>query len=232
MSQSVAIFLDFDGVIVDSLEECYIVASKLFKQLRPHSSVSNAHLELFYKYRGIVGPPWGFYILLCLIDDCVQGKAQDIETLFKKRGSELSLDERYTLQDQFFAVRQEVQKDISHWLSLHHLTDFGHSLQNKSLPNVHIVTTKNRKAVEVLLHYFHISIRSIFDNYDYRNFGDKGALIEHIMEEKKIKKAIFVDDSVEHLNTITDSHVIPYFADWGYGKNSDYPIYKGEYLCI
>ena len=46
------------------------------------------------------------------------------------------------------------------------------------------------------------------------------------MDKKNAKSAIFVDDATENLETVSDSRIKCYFADWGYGENNNFPIYN------
>ena len=46
------------------------------------------------------------------------------------------------------------------------------------------------------------------------------------MQENIMQDALFLDDAVEHLDTIKDRRVKCFFADWGYGENSSYEVYK------
>ena len=45
-----------------------------------------------------------------------------------------------------------------------------------------------------------------------------------VLDKFEIKEAVFLDDAIEHLETVNDPRVICLFADWGYGENSNFKI--------
>ena len=49
-------FLDFDGVIIDSIEECYQVSFETYYAYADFAFSRSEYKNLFYKYRGLVGP--------------------------------------------------------------------------------------------------------------------------------------------------------------------------------
>ena len=220
-----AVFLDFDGVIIDSVKECYFVSRDLFRDLESQKEVTQKQETLFFKYRGIAGPAWQMFVLQKAIAHHIQGDPRDIPTLFHEICNQLEDNAREKLENSFFQVRKKYQAKPKEWFNLNPLTEYGKSLQNRSLPNYHIVTTKNKCAVEQLLEHYRIGIPSIYDVEVYRNFKSKGAIIEMIMDEFGYQTAIFLDDSTDHLDTIQDSRIKCYFADWGYGENTTYPVY-------
>ena len=106
------------------------------------------------------------------------------------------------------------------------LTEFGETLVGKKNLNKYIITTKNREATEVILNYYDISVSKIYTNNDVKSAGSKGSLISKIMNDTNEKQAIFVDDAVEHLDTVDDERVKCYFANWGYGeKKNRYQVF-------
>jgi len=85
---------------------------------------------------------------------------------------------------------------------------------------------KNKTATIALLGYYKIKVAGIYANDEIKFFGSKGELIKSLMLEKNQQEALFLDDAVEHLDTIKDDKVKCFFADWGCGKNSTYDVYK------
>ena len=60
---SKVLILDFDGVIVDSIDECFERSSDAYKCLNDEFYVSSYYKKLFYKYRYLVGPASHFVYL-------------------------------------------------------------------------------------------------------------------------------------------------------------------------
>lgn len=221
-----AIFLDFDGVIIDSVKECFLVSRDLYQKRDRGKVSSRRHEELFYMYRGIAGPAWQIYLLHPAIALHLQKDPRDIPTLFHDFCDQLSEDEKVRIENAFFLIRKGYQKKEEDWFKLNPLAEYGESLKGRPLPVYHIVTTKNLNAVEMLLSHYDIRISSIYDVESYREFGSKGKLLQALMDEMRYQKAIFVDDSTNHLDTVKDPRVKCYFADWGYGENTNYPVFN------
>ena len=54
----------------------------------------------------------------------------------------------------------------------------------------------------------------------------KGRFISNMLDEPNIKKAILIDDAVEYLDSVKEARVKFFFADWDYGVNSFYDVYR------
>ena len=57
------LILDFDGVIVDSIDECFERSLDAYQCLNSEFSLSSYNKNLFYKYRYLVGPASHFVYL-------------------------------------------------------------------------------------------------------------------------------------------------------------------------
>lgn len=218
-----AIFLDFDGVIVDSIYECYEVSKKCIDfQTKIYEP---KYKELFYKYRFLVRPAYEYLYLHKAIRSYIDNKS-DIESSFKKQKNILTKEEVLKFENSFFSQRSKLQKSTREWINMHNLTNFAKSLQNKSLDNYFIITTKDKISVEILLKHYSINIETIFDKNNYIKHGSKGAIIKDFLDNSDYNKAYFIDDSSEHLKSVNDNRVKCFFANWGYEKKSDFKIYN------
>ena len=117
-------------------------------------------------------------------------------------------------------------RDFAKWIELNPLTEFGKSLVSQANKNVFIITTKNRQATEAILDHYKIPVVAIYANDEIKHAGNKGALISEVLDKNGETEAVFVDDSVDHLNTVKDNRINCYFASWGYGVNTNYQEYK------
>lgn len=223
------IFLDFDGVIIDSVKECFLVSKELFLELEPKKKIDEEHEKLFFKYRGIVGPAWQFIVLHQAINSHLSKDPEDLRILFHNLCQVSNAEENKRTENAFFEIRKKYQSVPMEWFMLNPITEYGKFLQNRELINYHIVTTKNRDAVEQLLKHYQIEIFSIYDVEDYRRSKNKGVLLSTIMDKHEYQKAVFVDDSVTHLDSVYDPRIECYFADWGYGENTTYPVYNKKF---
>lgn len=223
-----AVFLDFDGVIVDSIHECYLLCKNICFGFSKPGVEDDLYKKLFYQFRGLAKPAYEFLPLHQALEESLRGSELPLPDLFQQKKACLADAQRDRFEDQFFSLRRYYQRDLSKWLAMNPLTEYGKILRGKKLENYFIVTTKNRESVEFLLSHHRIEIEGIYDREDYRRLGDKGSMIEEILDHRAFSEAIFVDDVVGHLNTVRDFRVKCYFADWGYGKNTAYPIYQKQ----
>lgn len=220
-------FFDFDGVIVNSIDECYLVSKGVYFGYANFPYDECEYKALFYKYRGLVRPAYEYMTLHGSIEAYLRGKGDDIGELFKEISVVKSDKDKAFFEKEFFYKRSLYQiDDMDKWLSLNSMMPFGKTLVGRDNHDVIIVTTKNKEATNILLEHYQIKVNKVYANDEIKYYGSKGLLITHLMDENNIKKAIFVDDAVEHLETIKDDRVECYFADWGYGLNNKYKVFK------
>ena len=225
------IFLDFDGVIVDSIEECYVVSCETYYGYSASNVVNNScYKDIFYKFRGLVRPAREYMNLHRAIEYSFSNTEckDDIESLFYQSIKATTITEGESFEEKFFFTRLLCQKkNFPLWIKMNPLTDFGKTLVGYENSDIIIITTKNLQSVSKILEFYKINVEGIYANDDVRKAGSKGEIIKSIMDAKNELKAVFVDDSVEHLNTVRDGRVVCYFANWGYGHDDgNYPIYE------
>lgn len=226
-----ATFLDFDGVIADSIEETFIVSLNVFYGFSgPEKSVPIR--DLFYKYRGLVGPPHHFHALHSAIEAVLKSRRKHTCSQFREVFLEkIEHCESYKdhFESLFFSLRKKLQLNTSNWIALNPITGYGKTLVGRDLENYYIITTKDKSAVDILLAAYNINIKTRYTKSDYEKYGSKGNIINHVLDcAPKYKSAIFVDDAVEHLNSVNNPLVTCYFAPWGYGANTIYESFVPE----
>jgi len=223
------LFLDFDGVVIDSIEECFILSYELYYGFSSDNGINSNIKKLFYQYRGLVRPAHQYLSLMKAIDKKNLGEEVDIKNEFNILINKIDKVERNRFEFSFFSLRAYYQKDKKKWLELNQLTDYGKCLIGKKLDSTYILTTKNKTSVDLVLKHYGISVSGVFDKEHYDEFGNKGIIISNFLDDNdQYTKAIFVDDAVEHLDSVKDNRVRCYFADWGYGENTHYDIYRSK----
>jgi phosphoglycolate phosphatase-like HAD superfamily hydrolase len=224
-------FLDFDGVIIDSIEECYQVSFETYFGYAKASLSTVEYKRQFFNHRGLVGPACEYLSLHRAIEKycsvATKAEAGSIEKMFCQSVKQVSANEADEFEKKFFFARSLYQdRDFSRWIELNPLTEFGKTLVSQTNDNIYIVTTKNKQATEAILGYYRIPVTAIYASEDIKKAGSKGALISKVLDEKTKDEAVFVDDSVAHLHSVNDNRVRCYFAGWGYGENTNYENYK------
>jgi len=210
-----AIVFDFDGVIINSIDECYYVGveaynriggnlkfckktKNLYKKARPYIRITEDHLPTFYMIeKGFFDP-----------------------SLLKTFKKNLKRKEKEYVK-KFYEIRKDFQKkDFKGWLSMHKPFYEIVKFMKKNIKrwNIFISTTKNKEAVKIILKSisFKFQPSKIFS----REFStDKSKHIKEISKRYGIEeeKIIFIDDNLENLiNIKRNTKAIPLLASWGY----------------
>tara|TARA_A100000164_G_C21485933_1_gene575687 strand:- start:106 stop:639 length:534 start_codon:yes stop_codon:yes gene_type:complete len=176
----------------------------------------------------MVGPAFEYYYLMCSISQFIKNDQIDLGDYFANLKKMNISKEAINFETQFFANRRKFQEEnINEWVSLNPLTHFGEYLKKNYLNNMIIVTTKNTDSAKQIMKHHQIHPQDIYGNDEVKKAGSKGNLLNTILNQSPFEKMIFIDDSVEHLNTVKNKSIQCYFADWGYGeKNNEYISYK------
>jgi len=218
------IFIDFDGVLFDTVKEAYVViciAMKKFKTIKDVDFDSN-HFRSFLKYRNYVGPAWNYKYVWDILDNNFSDdrKQQYLELIAEARFSDYA-----DFENLFFSTREEIKhNDFEEWLKLNEPYKFLSLIKNKWIKNLDrffIVTTKDKKSVRVLLrkHGVSISKNMIFDKVHFDLYNSKSRIISQIMRSQNTHKAIFIDDNINHVNSCKNIHKLStYLAGWGYNS--------------
>ena len=224
-----ALFLDFDGVIVDSIKECYKVSLDSYYKEDSMRFDKQDYKNLFYKYRYLAGPVYQFMSLHNMLEKITSTNLSENDSikLFNKIDSEYSAELKKEYEYNFFQTRKLYKNNMTEWLNMHELTEFGKLLQQvEDYTHYYIITTKDKDSVKLLSDYFSININNVFSKDDYNSHGSKGKIISDFINNSEYESVIFIDDSVKHLDSVDDNRVKLFFADWGYDiKKNKYKIY-------
>ncbi|WP_462155371.1 hypothetical protein [Pseudoalteromonas piscicida] len=210
------LFLDFDGVIVDSAKEAYAMAMLTTKKIETLAELdlNSEHCALFLKQRCHIGPAWNYFYLMKCIDE---GSDANFASILPNEAGE----DAKAFQDRFFATRQVIRNHFwDEWLRLNEMYEgseqFIQLINNN--PNVVIVTTKDAETVDALLKIYGVTREvSIYDTKSYEQYGCKSFFMADYMKKNSIKKALFVDDSYSHLSKcewVENLQLV--HARWGY----------------
>ncbi len=230
MTDNKAVFLDFDGVLFDTVKEAYVLCmlasgkSKLPEEI----SFSSGHYRLFKKYRFLIRHAGDYRPLLGAIDKKLQCRSACVEKKFKSlSGRRVNIHrsfERY-----FLRIRKHLKhKHYKYWLSLNKPYGFLRGilkLINTKRRSFFIITTKDKDSISRLLRVYGIRLpaANIYSREPYLKFKSKGNIINFVKDRKRLGKCIFVDDSREHIFTCKEIPGLDIIhAKWGYastGKN-------------
>ena len=221
------LIFDFDGVIINSLDEITVTAhnavtGRLDTTLR---ALSSNVIRLFQQNRFHVQ---GIGDVVTLMKWCKDNDSGDPDYIMSPEAYEsLRISAETPLIERtrtFFAARKSfVHKDRERWLALNApFPKIWNELKKIPVEKIVILTTKNREAVLQLCKFFGYEL---LDNNIYS--GDDGVLktenLNEIHDRFKAGPYVFIDDSLSnlkeldrHFNTPDSKFLSLILAAWGY----------------
>ncbi len=209
-------FLDFDGVLCDSLPECYAVSRTAYWELHlglaepPASASEEKEFALMRPYirRG------ADYLLLHLA--MREGARIDSQAAFDAIAArESELDARF--HELFYRVRGDLLgNDPERWFALNHLyPGVGEALARRaSNPDLFILSTKEASFIlEILARR---GIDWCAERVICSGKESKLGFIDRFMAERGASRAVFVDDQVDHFKGRAERPIRCLLASWGY----------------
>ncbi|MBM3251160.1 MAG: hypothetical protein FJZ11_00060 [Candidatus Omnitrophica bacterium] len=224
-----AVFLDFDGVLFDTIKEAYCISLITGNMAKAIGSIKfdSKHFKLFKKYRFLIGCAQDYYYLLELIGAKMADKRIDVQKIFELRRNPESEGCR-KFKKRFFGIRKYIkEKYPDYWLSLNKPYNFLYGIAGlieNNKDKFFIITTKDRETVLRLLNINKIGFKkdNIYDEKFYRKFNSKSHIIKFIKTRNFIKESIFVDDSKMHLRSCESiAGLDTVQAGWGYTSRSN-----------
>ncbi|MEK9627552.1 MAG: HAD family hydrolase [Nitrospinota bacterium] len=219
-----AVFLDFDGVLFDTVREAYAVS---MMALNPSERIEDIdfeskHFKDFNQLRYLVGPAWNYYYVMQTINnDSLPENELDIE--YKKLIGQQKQVEYNAFEKNFFHAREILREnDHDQWLSMtcpYNIVENLRKIINEYSEQFFLVTTRDRESVKDLLtlHNLDIPESNLFAKTDYESHKSKRKIIQNLIDKFQIEEALFIDDLEEHLvscSTIDGLSTIQ--AKWGY----------------
>ena len=205
--------LDFDGVIVNSVDECCLTSyNSYFGSL--HLDIKflpQSFVDYFYNCRYLIGPAKYFYLL------CKFYEKDKILTLSDIERSQNMESDLLKFENSFYENRKKLKTNLNRWCDYHSIYDEFKCFLKSDTEKFIIITNKDKTSVKQLALHFS------FDNRIIEVFSKEDSLDKRILMQKiKIKynmyaSFIFVDDNRENiiqLNSI--KNVECYQPLWGY----------------
>jgi len=220
--QNRVFFLDFDGVLCNSLNESLIVSYNTYHKtsIKDLNQIPKQSREYFYNNRWIVRPAGEYYVLWKAYDMSINIDKKIFKKLKNENNSHI-----ISFQKDFYLFREKLKKDLSYWLSLHETYHNVKEFLTTTEDELFIVTNKDKKSVELLSKYFKYD-KKILSIYSMEISFDKKVLIKMAINDNNIdilnSELIFIDDNVSNLNNIDkmDENINTYLATWGYLDNT------------
>lgn len=211
-------FLDFDGVVCDSIPECFLSSHTAYKTLFRGETVTEVSLrekKLFYAYRPFIRSGEDYILIHDMIRRGVEVESQEIFDREIEKAGAGTMKEYGRL---FYRAREALlASEREFWLDLNPLfAGMAEILRAvASHPNFYILSTKKPPFILEILSHNAVTWeegRVLFP-------GDrtKKEVIESYLPPEK--RAIFVDDQLDHLLAAAKNpNIVCALAKWGYVK--------------
>ena len=209
------LFLDFDGVMFNTLKEAYIICRQAYRGTDYFEPIDKAEYNLFYRYKFLVYNSWHYYYIMSLISKGLNDKefTESYYTLLKNRdlNAESEFDRKY------YSAREDlITNHNEFWNSLETPFEFCSILSEKNV-NI-IVSKKNKAAIKYRLDQYGINIPTdnIYGRDELLNYDSKAEFISEYMTRHNIPEAFFIDDNSNNLEPCKDyPNIKPFLAGWG-----------------
>lgn len=216
MIDTARLFLDFDGVLCDSLEECYQSSWLAFKSILPtEKEVPSAPddtvwRDAFRTCRPFIRSGEDYVLLHKLLSEDKQINSQEEFDIELRRHSP---KEMKAMKDMLYSVRDtliSLHEDL--WMSWNPLYPGIEAALNsiKDFDTVYILSTKKASFIARILAFYGVNWNT--DRILYTGSEKKLSIIEKICADEP---AILIDDQVDHLDYDHPSCQC-YAALWGY----------------
>ena len=212
------VFLDFDGVLFDTLKEAYILCRYAFNGTDYFTPINKDHYKKFYRYKFLVFNSWQYYYIMSLL----KNELSDDE--FIKEYKYLTTNRDYSAEEDFDKKYYSARKDLMEnhnefWNKLETPFNFFYRVKEETESGTIkpiIVSKKNKSAMMYRFNQYGFSIpeRDIYGKDELCNYKTKAEFIEEFMRSNLIKNACFVDDNSNNFIGC-NSAITTLLAGWG-----------------
>ena len=197
------LFLDFDGVLFDTLKEVYLVNRCLYSNVSLFDEVDIENYSLYSKYKYLVYNIWMFYYYNPLLFDGCDDVAQEFSKVLLNR----DIKAENAFCDEFLKIRADlVKNNYDFWKSLETPYDFFFEIKKlyeEKSPEIVVVSKKNKAAIVERFHSygFNLPEEKVFAREVLDEYSTKGEFMAEYMHKNGFNSAVFVDDNNNNLKT-------------------------------
>ena len=210
MNKQNTLFLDFDGVLFNTLKEAYLICRSAFSDINTDILIDKKKYQQFYKFKFLVYNSWQYYYLMKTLLDEDNVTNEEIINKYnfylmnRDTNAEKEFDEKY------YSTRKYLKDNcFDFWDSLEEPFDFFFEvkkLYDEKKIDIIIVSKKDFNSIKYRLSQYGLNLfdNKIFAKEQLQNYPNKSDFISEYMKNNNIKKAIFVDDNSNNLRPCKD----------------------------
>ncbi len=216
------VIFDFDGVIVDSAHECFVICEEVAKRLG-WKSIDRLEKQ-FLQARSFVLAAEDYYYIVKSFDKELN---IDFSNLTQEEYEKLKISLSGNVKpfvDLFYKIRYDMQsKDMDIWFKLHGIYPGMKEAftEISSKYKTVIATAKDTKSTFELLNSIGLELKE--DQINGREFSkEKVEKIKKVIEIFKLKpeEIFFIEDMLQNLQPVLDIGVKGCLVSWGYSNKT------------
>lgn len=221
MEAAPLLVLDFDGVICDSVEECWVSSWTAYHELFLGGSHSAAPAAVqsdagkrFRALRPYVRSGEDFILIQQLVS---RGAAPASQAEFDREWERPGAPPRQLFKDLYYQARTALfQRDPGAWLAMNRIFPHVPAALAGLSPRVplFILSTKKAQFVSATLSANRLTVPE--DHVLYSEGEPKLAAVERLMRGLPADEAVFVEDQIDALRMNRNARIRTYLATWGY----------------
>ena len=215
----VTIFTDFDGVLVDTVREAYVLCRKALYGIEPSRYVEKTKLDKFVRFKFLVFNSWQFlYLMKVLSDKHIKTDSEFIEN-YKYLIRIRDYNEEKEFEQEYLKAKEKLVKE-NNVLLLEKIEekmpfcDMLFNLQDKF--EIVVVSRNNTFDIKSKLERYKITGGKIYGKEELSQYKNKAEFISKYMADNNIEKAYFIDDNSYNLKPCADiPNLKCLLAGWG-----------------
>ena len=216
------VFLDFDGVLFDTLKEAYVLCRASYLGVDILSPVENEVYKLFYKYKFLVYNSWQYYYLMKILDEQRFRNDEDFISFYKECLNNRNIIEEENFDKKYYEHRINMMKNYSrYWDSLEEPFPFFNGIKDlfeQKRIDIVIVSKKNKFAINKRLKQYGLNLENdkIYAKEELMGYSSKAEFMHEYMIQNNIATSFFVDDNSNNLRPCNAyPEIEPLLAGWG-----------------
>lgn len=216
------IFLDFDGVLFNTLKEAFVLCRFAYSKIDIFEPINKDIYKQFYKYKFLVFNSWQYYYIMELLSEQKFKDDNDFINQYYKLLKNRNNNKEIEFDNTYLSKRIDMMKNHNiFWNSLETPFPFFYEIQNlykNNKINPIIVSKKNNIAIKTRLkqYNFNLDDNKIFAKEELFLYNTKSEFINKYMIKNNIQTALFVDDNSNNLIPCKEfPQIIPLLAGWG-----------------
>lgn len=214
------IFLDFDGVLFNTLKEAYILCRYAYSGIDYFEPINKDEYEQFYRFKFLVYNSWQFYYIMMLLTEDLSD--DEFISKFEELMNNRNIEKELYFDKKYYSARKDLMENYREfWDKLE--SPFGFFYEIKNLYDtdkieIVIVSKKNKEAIQYRLRKYGINLAddNICDKNELENYRTKADYINNYIVKNNIEQAYFIDDNSNNLAPCDEYiSIVPILAGWG-----------------